>query len=299
MSDLKGLHILLTYTCLYECDHCFLHCGPNAEGTFTIERMESLLDQAVEAGIESLFFEGGEPFLFFPLLEASVRLGRERGLSSRLVTNGYWATSLRDAELWLAPLQAAGLASLSISEDVFHGDDDGPARRVRDAAGNLGLEIDSISIEPPATAADATQGKGEPVVGGDVLLKGRAVDKLVDGLPRRPYACFTECTGEELARPSRVHLDPHGNVFVCQGLSIGNVWRTPLAEVMKAYDPAAHPVVGPLLEGGPAALARRYGLPEGEDYVSDCHLCYLVRRGLVDRFPEQLCPRQVYGLPAG
>lgn len=33
---LTGIHILLTYTCTRECDHCFLHCGPKQEGTFTL-----------------------------------------------------------------------------------------------------------------------------------------------------------------------------------------------------------------------------------------------------------------------
>ncbi|MBU0742014.1 radical SAM protein [bacterium] len=301
MGDLKGLHVLLTYTCLYECDHCFLYCGPSAEGTFTLEQVETAIAQADGAGVEELFFEGGEPFLYYPLLEASVRLGKSRGLSCHLVTNCYWATTVRDAELWLAPLREAGLDSLSVSDDAFHCEDPGrsPARRAREAARNLGLAADSICIEAPAALAWPGQTKGEPVVGGDVLLKGRAVEKLAAGLPRRPFSCFTECTGEELASPSRVHLDPFGNVFVCQGVSIGNIWRTPLAEVMAAYDPSAHPIVGPLLQGGPAALAERYGLPEGEDYVSDCHLCYLVRCRLLDRFPEQLCPRQVYGPGAG
>ena len=299
MNDLKGLHLLLTYTCLYECDHCFLYCGPAAEGTFTLDRIEAITEQAVDAGVESLFFEGGEPFLFYPLLEAAVRLGKSRGLSCHLVTNAYWATTVRDAELWLAPLHDAGLNSLSVSDDAFHGGDEaiGPPYRAREAARNLGLAADSICIETPAVQAEAIQKKGEPVVGGDVLLKGRAVETLVSNLPRRHHARFTECTGEELARPSRVHLDPFGNVFVCQGLSIGNVWEAPLKQVMADYDPATHPIVGPLLEGGPAALAATFGLPEGEDYVSDCHLCYLVRRSLVDRFPGQLCPRQVYGLP--
>ena len=27
---LTGIHFLLTYTSLFECDHCFLHCGPAA-----------------------------------------------------------------------------------------------------------------------------------------------------------------------------------------------------------------------------------------------------------------------------
>ncbi len=34
----------------------------------------------------------------------------------------------------------------------------------------------------------------------------------------------------------------------------------------------------------------------GEGYVDGCHLCYLLRRDLIDRFPEHLAPRQVYDL---
>jgi len=296
---LNGLHFLLTYTCLYECDHCFLYCGPAAEGTFTLDQVEAAIDQGVEAGVETLFFEGGEPFLYHPLLVAAVRLGKQRGLSCHLVTNCYWATATRDAELWLAPLQAAGLNSLTVSEDEFHGEDDagGPTRIAQEAARQLGLDAHTICIEGPTAQTGPGQDKGEPVIGGDVLLKGRAVEKLVGDLPRRSYRCFTECSGEELANPSRIHLDPFGNVFVCQGLSIGNIWRTPLAQIMTEYDPQAHPIVGPLLTGGPAALADKYGLPEGEEYVSDCHLCYLVRRNLLDRFPESLCPPLVYGEP--
>jgi hypothetical protein len=122
------------------------------------------------------------------------------------------------------------------------------------------------------------------------------VERLIDGLPRRPPETFTECAREELERPSRVHVDPYGHVQVCQGLSIGNVWKTPLARLAEQYEPAAHPVCGPLIQGGPARLARQYGTETEAGYVDECHLCYLTRRALIDRFPEQLAPRQVYGL---
>jgi hypothetical protein len=82
---------------------------------------------------------------------------------------------------------------------------------------------------------------------------------------------------------------------VCQGLSIGNTADGTIREIMRDYRPEEHPIVGPLLLGGPAELARVYGLPAGDQYVSGCHLCYLVRRGLLERFPAQLCPAQVYG----
>ena len=41
--------------------------------------------------------------------------------------------------------------------------------------------------------------------------------------------------------------------------------------------------------------ACEFGLPAGDRYVDHCHLCYLVRREQLDRFPDQLCPRGVYG----
>lgn len=78
---------------------------------------------------------------------------------------------------------------------------------------------------------------------------------------------------------------------------MGNLWQTPLSDLVQAYRAEEHPLCAPLVEGGPAELARRYGVPVEEGYIEACHLCYLVWRALIDRFPEYLAPRQVYGLP--
>ncbi len=43
-------------------------------------------------------------------------------------------------------------------------------------------------------------------------------------------------------------------------------------------------------------MAKQYGLTLEKEYVDECHFCYIIRRTLVDRFPEYLAPRQVYGL---
>jgi hypothetical protein len=295
---LKSVHFLLTYQCLYECDHCFLYCGPQAEGTFTLAEVADALDQAVAAGVEGIEIEGGEPFLYYPLMLETLRLAKARGLSRGIVTNCYWATSIEDARLWLEPLVEVGLDSLAVSDDEFHSSDPAasPAKLAFRAGQELGLPAASICIESPLADTNAEREKGEAVIGGKVVLKGRAVEKLTTDLPRQSFTCFKECTQENLADPGRVHLDPLGHVFVCQGLSIGNIWKKPLAEIMADYRPAEHPIIGPLLAGGPAELARRYGLPEGEDYSSDCHLCYLVRKNQLADFPEFLCPEQVYGM---
>jgi len=294
---LSGLHLLLTYNCLYECDHCFLYCHPGAEGTFTLAQLERALDQGVEAGASSVYLEGGEPFLYYPLLLEALRLARVRGLDTGLVSNCYWATGERDAELWLKPLRDLGLVDLSFSDDAFHSEDpaQSPAKVAARVAAALGLPVGSICIEPPTIAPSPARAADGAVIGGDVLLKGRAADKLVEDLPRQTFERFDTCPHEELETPGRVHVDPFGNVFVCQGISIGNIWQRPLQQIMQEYDPAAHPIVGPLLRGGPAELARVYGVPDESGFVEHCHLCFLVRRGLLERFPEMLRPAQVYG----
>jgi len=43
---LTGIHILLTYKCTLECDHCFLYSNPRAQGTMTIQQIRSVLSES-------------------------------------------------------------------------------------------------------------------------------------------------------------------------------------------------------------------------------------------------------------
>jgi hypothetical protein len=93
-----------------------------------------------------------------------------------------------------------------------------------------------------------------------------------------------------------VHVDPLGNLHLCQGIVIGNLFQTPLKEICERYDPDLHPIAGPLLRGGPIELVKRFGVPHRDTYADACQLCYEVRRDLRDRFPDILTPDQVYGV---
>jgi hypothetical protein len=66
--------------------------------------------------------------------------------------------------------------------------------------------------------------------------------------------------------------------------------------MLESYDPHAHPIIGPLVKGGPAELIRAYDLPHEDGYVDACHLCYEARCALRERYPDALGPPSVYGL---
>jgi len=76
---------------------------------------------------------------------------------------------------------------------------------------------------------------------------------------------------------------------------MGNLLENPLTQIMGSYDPDTHPVIGPLLRGGPAALVKQFALDHEQDYADACHLCYLSRRKLRGSFPDILTPGQMYG----
>jgi len=298
---LTSIHFLTTYACNFECEHCFLYSSPSSRGTFTADQIRSVLDEAVRIGtIDMVFFEGGEPFLYYPLVLEGIDLARSRGIKTGIVTNAYWATSAEDAELWLRPLQERGVTTISISDDSLHyGDSPGVhAQRVSAAAQKLGMTAKNMCTERPTVQArgDGPQEKGQPLIGGGVKFRGRAVEKLAAGLPKRPWDSLTRCPHETLDDPKRFHVDYYGHVHLCQGLSMGNLWQTPLSQLVRNYDPQSHPIAGPMLRGGPAQLAREHDLPHEEQYIDECHMCYCLRLALMERFPQYLAPRQVYGL---
>lgn len=287
---ISAVHILLTYQCNYECDHCFVWGSPRQTGVMTLADIRRVLRQAEGAAeVEAIFYEGGEPFLYYPILRRGVEEAADRGFRVGIVTNGYWATAEEDAVAWLSPL-APFLHSLSMSSDLYHADDvlSQQAQRAHAAAKQLNIPVSTISVAMPGD---------EDVSLATLMCRGRAVQELASELPSRAWQSFTECPHEDLRDPSRVHVDPFGFVHVCQGISLGNLYRTPLSEICLAYAPDSDPVIGPLLRGGPAELARQYGFVPQAGYADACHLCYEARRVLRGRFPKILTPDGMYGVP--
>ena len=121
--QLSGLHLLVTYQCNFECDHCFVWGSPRQSGVMKLGDIRRILRQArTVGGVEWIYFEGGEPFLYYAVMAKAAEEAARQGFQVGVVTNAYWATDHEDALEWLKPL-AGRVHELSVSSDLYHSDE--------------------------------------------------------------------------------------------------------------------------------------------------------------------------------
>ena len=299
LLELKGVHFLLTYRCDLECDHCFVWGSPKARGVFTLKQIQNILAEAKKLGtVKSVSIEGGEPFLYYPIMVQATREAVNRGFQVSILSNCYWATCPEDAVQWLLPIAEAKNVELSLSSDLYHGEnwEIKAVKNAVKAANGLNIKVGILAIKyPKAGASCPSEIEGAKVGLYELMYKGRAATELTQEADKKAWREFKECTSEDLINPERVHVDPLGYVHVCQGISIGNAGQTSLSKIIGEYDPYANPILEPLIRGGPVALVERFGLPHDEFYADACHLCYAARCMLRKKYPDILVPDQMYG----
>ncbi len=220
---LEGIHFLVTYRCTYACDHCFVWGSPDADGTMTLAQLTSVIDQGAELGLADVYFEGGEPTLAYPVVLAAAKHARERGLDAGMVSNCFWATSVADAKIWLAPFAEVGLADLSLSSYAYFVEDanEEQLRNAVLAAQELGIPVSVLEVGAPADIGVPGACSGDV---GEVMHKGRAAVALAPAKASRPPETLTTCPFEDFTDPGRAHVGPDGELQVCQGISAGNVF---------------------------------------------------------------------------
>jgi len=297
--NLKGVHFLLTYKCDLECDHCFVWGSPEAKGAFTLEQIRNILAEANKLGtVNYVSIEGGEPFLYYPIMVETVREAVKLGFHVEILSNCYWATCQEDAVKWLLPVAEAKNVELSLSSDLYHGKswESKEVRNAVKAAKTLNVKAGVIAVKfPDSQVPCPSEIEGQKVSSWELMYKGRAFSKLTEKASKKPWREFTKCPYEDFINQSRVHIDPLGYVHVCQGISIDNAWQKPLSKIIGEFNPCENPILEPLIRGGPVALVEKFSLAHEEAYADACHLCSAARYMLRDKYPDILVPSQMYG----
>jgi radical SAM protein with 4Fe4S-binding SPASM domain len=242
------------------------------------------IDDAFNLGAEWVSLTGGEPFLELELLTNIVEYASRKGLSTEAVTNGFWATSVEDAENILAPLVEKGLDVLNLSIDDFH-QEYVPLEYLRNAyqaALKLGIKIvlmtttvkqSRITAEtvPKLLHDDKIQTLGASTIREpNALLIETPITPAGRGenLTEHDYTLFTEIKCEVLRD---IGIGPNGDVYPCCGplatdKVLGNIHQSSLKSILEEA------------QRDQFYQKLRAGIDVSGAFTSRCHACLSTKK---------------------
>jgi hypothetical protein len=217
---------------------------------------------------------------------------------------------------WLSALAEAGMRQIAISADPYH-QEFIPAERVtllyeaaRDVLPSGGVRARRWRwLQSPQDVAAMGENERESLFQSTLerypeRMTGRAAEELAPLARRVPIGEVPDdgCA-EALLASGHVHVDPEGWVYpgTCAGIALGRATdKRPLDELLCGWRVGESPRIALLAAGGPKRLlegSERCGFeadPAG--YAGKCHLCWSVRRHLVQSGAggEDFAPESVY-----
>lgn len=153
--DPKSIGILTTMKCTAACQECCFECSPNRKERITFTEIKKIIDSIVIAfpTIKVVAWTGGECTLLGDDLINGISYAKGKGILSRIVSNGWWATSDEKAFMLLKKLKEAGLDEVNISTGDNHQEfvPEDIAIRAAVTAAELGIST-IISVEKRGNA---------------------------------------------------------------------------------------------------------------------------------------------------
>ncbi len=121
VAFLSSIGFSITNRCPIACRHCIIEAGPHRREEMDLSDATCWMQQAAayrNGHIKSVVITGGEPFYNPTLLTALLRCSLACGLVPAVVTNAFWAPTLKAALQTLRELPR--IAMLTISTDEYH-----------------------------------------------------------------------------------------------------------------------------------------------------------------------------------
>lgn len=274
------LGIQVTNTCNMTCDHCITDSSPKARGDLTWPQIEAAV-RSVGPHVDGVCVTGGEPLLRRDLTLRTIRLTRELGLRSSMVTNGYWARTSDEARSVWQALEDAGLQKLAVSFDRFHdrivSDTSLDVLLATGAGTSIELQLQYCgdrTDEAYRIAEQMAARHGATLQTAEVLPFGRGRQLAI-----RRSADVASVPDDPCGVAVRPVLTPEGELFTCCGPARGAAPNSPLrlptqttGEVGAALaEGATNPILNVIHSKGPRALFDRLS-PPARERVTKCLL---------------------------
>ena len=317
---LTGITWITTYNCNLACDHCFFETKGEKK-YMNPDLVEDALSSLKNA--RHMFWQhlsGGEIFLdeerlFQIIVNIRKYFKKDIGLS----TNAFWAKDYSTTLQKVNKLGKLGVTGIAISADHYHQEHmltTGPkilAKAVRQIglnthsylmgarlnadvlnAAEINEHTEAITNEinlnlnlPLAFAVERSIGKGS-------RINSPKKKEIPDG------GCteLNTCLGERSPfNPAMVWIDPYGNVMICYGIKIGNLYKKSLKEIVEEYTPKKYSMINVLASKGPKGLhqiAKEEGFNVASSFYDKCDICYQSRFKLRNNYFEEFGPDECY-----
>ncbi len=106
--------------CNVKCEHCVAVNESSGNATMALNTAKEIIEEMAYCNVKGISFTAGEPLLFFDDIRNLIRLCRESGIYSRVVTNGFWAKDQEHSDHIVSALMKSGLSQLRISFSRWH-----------------------------------------------------------------------------------------------------------------------------------------------------------------------------------
>ena len=316
----------ITHQCNLECGHCFAESSPRNHDFIDEKVVERVAGESIKVfpkyGKRTIRITGGDPFLHTALYDIvrsfSSRKERLNYYGLDVETNGWWAVDDERAKEVVGKLKEAGADSLSMTNDYWHRlnspfKNSEHASRIERVSKENDLLFRMITVAFPLLKF--LNEKGELIPAATPIGRGRELPE--EYWVSRGQAVSTDCFDNCRLKPSsfitptppyihdeEVTLDPLGNVYLCNSgkqfkhasLSIGNVNKSPLTEILSTGI-GSNPVMKLLREKGLRALTETAGLSAREhwrlyDKMTPCGLCHETLRVYGEKIAGRLAENQ-------
>lgn len=305
----RSAGLLLTYKCNGACEFCYYNCCPEKGGLMPVDMAISAWQSLkILAGDNAkVHITGGEPFLYWDLLEEILKEAQKRNLGKvdLIETNGFWATKEKIIRQRLKRLVELGMHRFKISTDPFHQEyvDIEPIRRLAKIATKI-LGHKRVLIRWQKYLEDSAKMKSLSFAEREqkyisamndypCRFTGRAGGRLAELVASKPIDAIASVNCKSnLLGAKGVHIDPFGNVFsgTCSGIIVGNVNQNRLENIWKEFHPGQNEFVNTLFNLGPFGFlekAEKLGYKKLKLYANKCHLCTHIRQFFFDNGLEK------------
>ena len=300
--NVNRMEFLVTKNCNSRCKHCSVITPTTvADCSFAnLDKLFSAIEKLIQIfDISSVMTYGGEPLLFPQITTGLHFFFKEKGVVRReLITNGYISKDADKVVEVSKLIVDSGVTQILLSVDAFHQEnipqyyvelliknilDNGFKNILLHPAWLVNEDDDnSYNMETKKILSNLMSKFTIGVSKGNVIALAGHSRKLLAEFYEKVELDLSRLCGEiphtnSLTDIKNLRFLPNGNVNICRGICIGNIYEDKIETILTKYSPYSAPLTSILLSGGVAKLVQRLNFCGANinpsEYYGICDLC--------------------------